>query len=56
MGLGDYCVKKLTKKGGEGRLSPGHALRGNGEHIQDTTLRPEMKTATQGHPMVFNER
>ena len=30
--------------------------RGNGEHIQDTTLRPEMETATQGHPMVFNER
>ena len=30
--------------------------RRNGEHIQDTTLRPEMKSATQGHPMVFNER
>ena len=30
--------------------------RGNVEHIQDTTLRSEMKTATQGHPMVFNER
>ena len=30
--------------------------RGNGEHTQDTNLRPEMKTATQGHPMAFNER
>ena len=30
--------------------------RGNGEHIKDTTIQPEMNTATEGHPMVFNER
>ena len=30
--------------------------RGNGEHIQDTTIRQEMKTATQGFPMILKER
>ena len=30
-------------------------MRRNGEHVQDTTIRPEMKAATQGHHMVYIE-